>query len=602
MTLILILILNYVLAKRQPCAIMEDPICTKLMKDTYSMTIEDYNSLKPLQKLIMQDNLNCINENLCPKQLDPITNKENVCINGVSIELNCPCKNIALCSFIPLMDLGAHINASGNDIWGWTQYDENDKYIGYYTLAGTSDGTSIVDITDPYNPNVLAFVQSNVDPLRFIIWRDIKTYKDFAFVVADTTPTNDHYLQIFNIPNIINEAKQYQIENMNKIYIVTNANENVVIFEQFGASHNIHINKDSGFLYAVGTTDCEGGIHTLDINNPFEPSYVSCYSEIGYVHDIQCINYHGPHEKYVNNEICFAYSPGGDGGFPCSDCAVNIIDITDKNNIHLISKVSYPLSAYTHQGWVTGDHKYLITDDEGDEILYPQLNTYRSFIFDIENLENPKLISIYNSDLTVIDHNQFIIDNGKFIDDNDNYKGFVFQSNYESGLRILNIDDIANGNINEVAYFDTYIWIDANSTTHNSIHFRGAWSVYPYFNPYKNGQKFSGIVSLQNINTGLYVLKVNIGLNDIFDDVESFESDSSDSNSEDNYNVVGAMQGLLNGIDKETEENYKHTIKLNIGNDLSDLNKISVISGIVICLSVIIVAFYYCYWYLNQPK
>eukprot|EP01084_Bolivina_argentea_P031578 58458_1 len=191
MTLILILILNYVLAKRQPCAIMEDPICTKLMKDTYSMTIEDYNSLKPLQKLIMQDNLNCINENLCPKQLDPITNKENVCINGVSIELNCPCKNIALCSFIPLMDLGAHINASGNDIWGWTQYDENDKYIGYYTLAGTSDGTSIVDITDPYNPNVLAFVQSNVDPLRFIIWRDIKTYKDFAFVVTDTTPTSD---------------------------------------------------------------------------------------------------------------------------------------------------------------------------------------------------------------------------------------------------------------------------------------------------------------------------------------------------------------------------------------------------------------------------
>ena len=46
--------------------------------------------------------------------------------------------------------------------------------------------------------------------------------------------------------------------------------------------------------------------------------------------------------------------------------------------------------------------------------------------------------------------------------------------------------------------------------------YRGSWSVYPYFKPHRDGEQYSEVIVVQNINTGLYVLRHDIGLNDIF--------------------------------------------------------------------------------------
>ena len=64
---------------------------------------------------------------------------------------------------------------SGSDIWGWTQYDEESgAAVSHYALTCQTDGVSIVDITDPIHPNVLAYVESNVSPIRHVNWRDMK--------------------------------------------------------------------------------------------------------------------------------------------------------------------------------------------------------------------------------------------------------------------------------------------------------------------------------------------------------------------------------------------------------------------------------------------
>eukprot|EP01084_Bolivina_argentea_P118388 210070_1 len=211
---LLILALSWVHARFESCPITAGSICEETLHDRYDLTIDEYKSLSSLHQFIIQDNVNCIREGFCPIVLDPIIGQTVTCLDGIATELNYPCKNIDLLSFIPLTDLGSHINASGSDIWGWTQYNNNNNYIGYYALTGQSDGSSIVDITDPLNPNVLAFIKSNIDPLRFVIWRDIKTFNDFAFIVADAFPQNDHHLQIINLPNIIAEAREYQkLEN-----------------------------------------------------------------------------------------------------------------------------------------------------------------------------------------------------------------------------------------------------------------------------------------------------------------------------------------------------------------------------------------------------
>ena len=48
-----------------------------------------------------------------------------------------------------------------------------------------------------------------------------------------------------------------------------------------GSSHNIVINEASGYLYAVGTKTCAGGLHIVDIHTPDDPQFVGCYSDDG---------------------------------------------------------------------------------------------------------------------------------------------------------------------------------------------------------------------------------------------------------------------------------------------------------------------------------
>lgn len=45
---------------------------------------------------------------------------------------------------------------------------------------GGFDGTHIIDITDPYSPNEVAFVNGPDNQ-----WREIKTYQDYAYVVSE---------------------------------------------------------------------------------------------------------------------------------------------------------------------------------------------------------------------------------------------------------------------------------------------------------------------------------------------------------------------------------------------------------------------------------
>ena len=70
-------------------------------------------------------------------------------------------------------------------------------------------------------------------------------------------------------------------------------------------------------------------------------------------------------------------------------------------------------------------------------------------------------------------------------------RNYVYQSNYESGLRILDIEDVKNPV--EIAFFDT-------DPISNRVAFEyGAWSSYPYFN--------SGIVVVSSMEQGLFVLR-----------------------------------------------------------------------------------------------
>ena len=119
---------------------------------------------------------------------------------------------------------------------------------------------------------------------------------------------------------------------------------------------------------------------------------------------------------------------------------MSIADVTDKSNPISIAIATYPSVAYTHQGWLTDDHRYFYLNDEIDE-AQDLVEGTRTLIWDFADLDDPVLAGEYVAETTETDHNLYV-------------KGdLMYQSNTAAGLRILDITNREEPV--EVAYFDT---------------------------------------------------------------------------------------------------------------------------------------------------
>ncbi len=359
-----------------------------------------------------------------------------------------PCGNVDLQAFLPLADIGG---GKGNDIWGWTDPDTRREYA----IMGRTTGTSFVDITTPSSPVYVG----NLPTTRFSsTWRDIKVYDNHAFVVSES---RNHGMQVFDLTRLRGVASP----------VTFSADAN---YSGFATAHNIFINEQSGFAYAVGTNTCSGGLHMIDIRVPTGPVNAGCYSGDGYSHDVQCVVYAGPDATRHGRELCFA----------SNEDTLTVVDVTNKGAPVQLARVPYEGASYTHQGWLTDDQRYFLIDDELDE--GKGFNT-RTYVFDVANPAAPVHTGTYEGTNPAIDHNQYIVGN------------YSYQANYRSGLRILDISGVATPSLSEVGFFDIYPADDA-------AEFNGAWSVYPFF--------ASGNVVVSGIEQGLYVLRPNLGPSD----------------------------------------------------------------------------------------
>ena len=114
--------------------------------------------------------------------------------------------------------------------------------------------------------------------------------------------------------------------------------------------------------------------------------------------------------------------------------------------------------------------------DEEDELFgisdprNPDLpDTARTFVWDVRDLDNPFVIGMFDSDAAAIDHNLFVKGNR------------LYQANYTSGVRVLELSDVANGNLSEVAHMDTEPRLPNNHMNMNVNIFEGPWGVFPFF-------------------------------------------------------------------------------------------------------------------------
>ncbi|MBD45316.1 MAG: regulator [Flavobacteriaceae bacterium] len=351
-----------------------------------------------------------------------ILQAQTPCINGMAGEY--PCNGYDLQVFIPCTDFGAD---NANDSWGWTDPDDGTEYA----LVGLDNGTAFLDISNPVNPIYLGKLPTHTSSS---LWRDVKVYNNYAFVVSEA---NGHGIQIFDLTRLRDVANPPETFTEDAHY------------GGFGSAHNIVINEETGYAYGVGA-DYSGGAHFVNIQDPLNPIGEGGYSGSGYTHDAQVVVYDGPDSDYAGKEIYIG----------SNEDKVVIVDVTNKTNPVLISVVTYTNDAYTHQGWFTEDLNYFILGDEIDELNFG-FNT-RNIVFDFTDLDNPQLSFEYSGPTSATDHNGYV-DGDKF-----------YLANYKAGMRVIDISDIANGNMTETGYFDVFI-------NGNSAGYDGAWNVYPYF-------------------------------------------------------------------------------------------------------------------------
>ena len=368
------------------------------------------------------------------------------CVGGMAGTF--PCHNVDLASFLPLSDIGG---GSVNEVWGWT-----DPLTGKeYAIVGRSNGTSFVDISNPEQPTYLG----NLPPHSVdSVWRSIKVYADHAFIVSEA---DNHGMQVFDLTRLRNVATP-------PVAFTENAH-----YAGFRRAHTLAVNEATGFAYAAGSKDtCAGGLHVVDIRNPGAPIFAGCVGQDGYTHETQCVIYRGPDLEYQGHEVCFN----------SNEDTLTIVDVTNKSEPKQLSRTTYAGVGYTHQGWLTEDHKHFLLDDELDEKNRGIKST--TYIWNVADLDAPSMMGVYSGQSPAIDHNLYIRGSR------------AYQANYRSGLRILDVTNVGAAGLSELAFFDVYPVDDAPQ-------FSGAWSNFPFFP--------SGIVIVGGIEQGLFVLRPTIG-------------------------------------------------------------------------------------------
>ncbi len=389
------------------------------------------------------------------EQYDAVLGGQVDCSEGAATAF--ACSDYDLVSFLPVGDMGVPRGVNVNDLWGWVDPDTGREYA----LVGRRDGTSFVDVTDPLQPRYLGQLwRTEGSPLAS--WRDIKVYKNHAYIVADGSGL--HGIQIFDLTQLRRVTDPVTFEE-------------TAHYDGVASVHNIAINEETGFGYSVGNSSggetCGGGIHIIDLKEPASPEFVGCFSQpgtgrngTGYTHDAQCVTYHGPDEDHEGKQICFG----------SNETAFSIADVTDPANTEALGLATYPDVAYTHQGWLSEDHQYFFQGDELDE---GDGRKTRTLIWDISDLDDPQLAKEFFGTHESTDHNMYVLGN------------LLYQSNNRAGMRVLDISDPENPV--EVGFFDTVPHGDNGSGT------GGSWSNYPYFP--------SGNVIVSSRFEGLFILK-----------------------------------------------------------------------------------------------
>ena len=382
---------------------------------------------------------------------------EEPCTSGLSAGVY-PCRAVSLLVHLPLSAFpGAPVSAS--NLWGFADPKDGREYA----LIGLSNGTAVVEVTDPLNPRIVGLV-----PAFLSSWREVKVYaffkggrrRAYAYVSTEARGQGLQVLDLNGLPDSVKLAREeHEIDTAHTLFVAN------VDF-----ATGLPVEGLTPTLYTEGVHPGNGGLVAFSLSKPRNPRRVGEYQDT-YVHDIYAQSFSG-----VRAAQC---GPGHD---PCelvfawAGSDVRLIDFTDKQAPILLSQLVYPGIGYAHSGWISRDQQFLFNFDEFDESR-SGLPT-RILTLSIADLRAPGVAASWSGPDHAIEHNGYVVGNRLYV------------AHYTRGLVIFNARQPTH--LREIAHFDT-------DPTDNSTSFHGAWGVYPFLP--------SGTLLISDIEGGLFVVR-----------------------------------------------------------------------------------------------
>ncbi len=283
-----------------------------------------------------------------------------------------------------LPNLGAmnkYSNVGYSACWGYTAPDGRE-----YALLGVRSGLSIVDITAAPDLKEVAFV-----PNLTSNWKELKTYKHYAYVVKDGVNAGIQIIDLSKLPTsaaLVNTVMDYP------------------------QNHAIWIDEARGWLFAVGGSNMSVTVYSLA--DPVRPKEITQFNGSVYVHDM----FVKGNRAYLAEIFSKSFS---------------IYDISDILKPKLIKRVrdAQAPSISFHNAWTTEDDRYLLTTEETSGRAVR--------VWDLADESNPVVVGSYMGPGR-LPHNVHV--KGKY----------AHIAHYGGGYRVVDLTDPKNPV--EVAHFN----------------------------------------------------------------------------------------------------------------------------------------------------
>ena len=246
-----------------------------------------------------------------------------------SLDLTQASYNMTMLGNLDLPNLPTRFGSQYNDCWGFRHSNGTEIAI----IGGIED-IFFVDVTVPADPEVIYthhVLNSPSGTNNQSLWRDFKTYGNYAYAAADEGTSGLLIFDLSQVPVSVTMVKQ------------------TVAF--WNRTHNIFIDEQNGKLYASGSNSVSNGLVILDlVSNPADPT---TFWNVplngvggGYVH-----------ETYVRDNI--AYCSHG------SLAKLQMYDFSALPNFTVVGTVeNYPEPGYNHSSWLNSEGNMLVMADE----------------------------------------------------------------------------------------------------------------------------------------------------------------------------------------------------------------------------------------------